>query len=48
MDAIRGIFEGEITNWSDLGGSDEIIITVAREEGRSAGYHLNSIILRTA
>ena len=30
---IRDIFAGEITNWSEVGGSDEEIIVVAREEG---------------
>jgi len=32
-DEIRGIFAGEITSWSEVGGSNEIIIIVAREEG---------------
>ncbi len=33
IEEIRGIFAGEITNWSDVGGDDALIIVVAREEG---------------
>ena len=30
---VRSIFAGEITNWSDIGGDDEAITVIAREEG---------------
>ena len=30
---VRGIFSGQITNWQDVGGSDELILVVSREEG---------------
>lgn len=30
---IQQIFKGEITNWSDLGGADEEILVVSREDG---------------
>ena len=33
MEQVRGIFAGEINNWSTLGGPNEDIIVVAREEG---------------
>ena len=33
MDQVRQIFAGEITNWSEIGGSDQEIFVVAREEG---------------
>jgi len=33
LDEVRGIFAGEITSWSALGGPDEMITVVAREEG---------------
>ncbi|MFP3897357.1 MAG: phosphate ABC transporter substrate-binding protein, partial [Anaerolineales bacterium] len=32
-DEVRQIFAGEITNWSEVGGSDANITVVAREEG---------------
>lgn len=48
MDAIRGIFEGEITNWSELGGSDEIIITVAREEGSGTRAAFEDMVMGDA
>ena len=33
LDEVQGIFAGEITNWSEVGGPDEMITIVAREEG---------------
>ncbi|MGV8050123.1 MAG: phosphate ABC transporter substrate-binding protein [Anaerolineaceae bacterium] len=33
LEQIRAIFSGEITNWSEVGGPDEAILTVSREEG---------------
>ncbi|MGL6173347.1 MAG: phosphate ABC transporter substrate-binding protein [Cellulosilyticaceae bacterium] len=30
---VKGIFEGTITNWSEIGGADEAIIIVTREDG---------------
>lgn len=30
---VKGIFEGTITNWSEVGGADENIIVVTREDG---------------
>jgi phosphate transport system substrate-binding protein len=33
MDEVRDIFAGNITNWSQVGGSDGMITVVAREEG---------------
>jgi phosphate transport system substrate-binding protein len=33
IEAIRGIFSGKITRWREVGGNDDIIITVTREEG---------------
>jgi phosphate transport system substrate-binding protein len=33
IEDIRGIFSGEITQWLDVGGNDDIIIPVTREEG---------------
>jgi len=33
LDQIRGIYSGQITNWSELGGSDSKIHVITREEG---------------
>ena len=33
MEQVLGIYKGEITNWSEVGGADEKIIVVSREDG---------------
>jgi len=33
MDQVLAIYKGEITNWSEVGGADEKIIVVSREDG---------------
>ncbi len=33
LEQVRGIFAGEITNWQEVGGADEEIMAVTREEG---------------
>jgi len=33
VEQIRGIYTGEITNWSDVGGRNAVIAVVSREEG---------------
>ncbi|MBS7526419.1 phosphate ABC transporter substrate-binding protein PstS family protein [Fusibacter paucivorans] len=30
---VQGIFKGEITNWKDVGGNDEEIVVISREDG---------------
>lgn len=43
---LAGIYTGEITNWSELGGSDEAIVVIGRESGsgtRDAFEELNGI-----
>lgn len=30
---VQGIFKGEITNWSEVGGNDEEIVVISREDG---------------
>jgi phosphate transport system substrate-binding protein len=32
-DEVRGIFAGEVTNWSEVGGPDAAITVISREEG---------------
>jgi phosphate transport system substrate-binding protein len=33
LEEVRGIFDGTITNWSEVGGSNATIIVISREEG---------------
>ena len=33
MEQLTAIYKGEITNWSELGGSDNTIVVVSREQG---------------
>ena len=33
LEQVRGIFSGEITNWSEIGGENTPVIVVSREEG---------------
>lgn len=33
VEQIKGVFAGNITQWSELGGNDDLIIPVTREEG---------------
>lgn len=33
MEQILGIYKGEITNWSEVGGADQAIVVVSREDG---------------
>ena len=43
---LAGIYTGEITNWSELGGADEAIVVIGRESGsgtRDAFEELNDI-----
>ena len=44
-DQIRQIFSGEVTNWKELGGPDEEIHVVTREEGSGTRDAFESIIL---
>jgi phosphate transport system substrate-binding protein len=45
LEEIRGIFSGEITNWRALGGRDELIIPVTREEGSGTRASFESMIM---
>jgi len=33
VEQIKGIYSGEITNWSEVGGDDEKIVAFQRNEG---------------
>lgn len=41
---IKGIFEGTITNWSEVGGEDKEIIVVTREDGSGTRQAFEEII----
>lgn len=45
MDQVRQIFAGEVTNWSELGGSDQPIYVVAREEGSGTRSAFEDIVM---
>jgi len=44
-DQVKAIFEGEITNWSELGGADATITVVAREEGSGTRAAFEELVL---
>ena len=45
MAQIRDVFSGAITNWSELGGADEQITVVAREEGSGTRGAFEEIVM---
>ncbi len=45
VEQIRGIFTGKIRNWKDVGGKDEIIIPVTREEGSGTRGSFEELIM---
>jgi phosphate transport system substrate-binding protein len=44
-DQVKKIYTGETNNWKDLGGSDEQIMVVAREDGSGTRDTFNEYIL---
>jgi phosphate transport system substrate-binding protein len=44
-DQVRQIFAGEITNWSEVGGSNKDIIMVAREEGSGTRAAFEELVM---
>jgi len=44
-DEVRQVFAGEITNWSDLGGPNELIVVVSREEGSGTRGALEEMVM---
>ena len=45
LEDVRKIFNGEITNWSEVGGADEAIVVVSREEGSGTRGAFDDIVL---
>ena len=48
LDQVRGIFSGEITNWSEVGGADMAITVVAREEGSGTRAAFEELVMHDA
>lgn len=48
LDQIQQIFAGEITNWSEIGGADEDIVVVSREDGSGTRGAFTDIVLGDA
>jgi len=48
LEDIQKIFSGEITNWSEVGGADENIVVVSREEGSGTRGAFDDIVLGDA
>lgn len=42
---VKGIYVGETTNWKELGGTDEQIYAIAREQGSGTRDSFNEIII---
>lgn len=45
LDQVKGIFEGSIKNWSEVGGADADIVVVIREEGSGTRDAFAEIVL---
>ncbi|HOD19695.1 MAG TPA: phosphate ABC transporter substrate-binding protein [Candidatus Fermentibacter daniensis] len=45
---VRDIFTGDISNWSEVGGPDEAIVLVSREEGSGTRSAFENIVLADA
>lgn len=48
VEQIRGIFSGEITNWSEVGGQDAGIVVVSREEGSGTRAAFEDMVMDDA
>jgi len=45
QDLVKAIYEGDITNWKDLGGPDREIFAVARLQGSGTGDLFNELVM---
>ncbi len=44
-DQVKAVFSGEVTNWSELGGADQVIILYVRDEGDSSTVALRQTMI---
>ena len=44
LEQVKGIYTGEITNWSELGGNDAAIVVVSRENGSGTRSAFEEIV----
>lgn len=45
LEEVRDIFAGKITNWQELGGPDDLIVVVAREEGSGTRDAFDELVM---
>ena len=45
LEQVRDIYAGKITNWQEVGGSDAVIVVVAREEGSGTRDAFDELVM---
>jgi phosphate transport system substrate-binding protein len=45
IEQVRGIFAGQITNWSEIGGEEQVITIVSREEGSGTRAAFEELVM---
>ena len=45
LEQVRGIFSGSVTKWSDVGGPDEDVVVVSREEGSGTRAAFQELVM---
>ena len=45
IEQVRGIFAGQITNWSEVGGEEQVITVVSREEGSGTRAAFEELVM---
>ena len=48
IEQVQDIFAGEITNWSEVGGPDELMVVVSREEGSGTRAAFEDMVMDEA
>lgn len=46
LDQVKGIYTGEISNWSEVGGSDQVIVVVSRDSASGTFEAFNELALK--